>query len=141
MEATGKRPIPIQRSFRMEPRYLCDCSRLCARLIVQLARIEPAPRIRGVVSGRPSPFRASSGASPPGIMALYLHARSISPGFAARRGVTATDYIIFFDIKAASPLAAAAGREGRRSNGIACNFDVAPVDTIVHPPLGGCLDL
>lgn len=31
-------------------------------------------------------------------MALYLHARSISPFRGG--GVTATDYIIFFDIKA-----------------------------------------
>lgn len=36
-----------------------------------------------------------------GIMALYLHARSISPF--RDEGATATDYIIFFDIKAGSP--------------------------------------
>lgn len=44
-----------------------------------------------------------------GIMALYLHARSISPF--RDEGVTATDYIIFFDIKAGSPPLGAKGVE------------------------------
>jgi len=46
-----------------------------------------------------------------GIMALYLHARSISPF--RSKGVTATDYIIFFDIKASlSAPRRKGGREG-----------------------------
>lgn len=44
-----------------------------------------------------------------GIMALYLHARSIFPF--RDEGVTATDYIIFFDIKAGSPPLGAKGVE------------------------------
>jgi len=60
-------------------------------------------------------------------MALYLHARSISPF--RGEGVTATDYIIFFDIKAS--LSAPRRKESREGAAVSrATLMCASVDRI-----------